>query len=163
MVRLVPMTQEEYSAWYDASVRDYAEEKARAGNWHASEAQRLSEEAFARLLPNGLYSEGQHLYMIEDEAVPARVGVIWLAEMHEGPQPWGWVYDVVVFEEHRRRGYGEAAFRALEEKAAELGLQKIALQVFGHNHPARALYEKLGYKTTNIVMEKEMPAGENPR
>jgi hypothetical protein len=28
--------------------------------------------------------------------------------------------------------------------------------VFGHNHEARALYEKLGYVATNIMMSKSL-------
>jgi RimJ/RimL family protein N-acetyltransferase len=36
----------------------------------------------------------------------------------------------------------------------DLGAGKVELHVFGHNHGARALYEKLGYTTTSIVMTK---------
>ncbi len=49
---------------------------------------------------------------------------------------------------------GEQAFQALEIKVRELGLHTIALHVFGHNHAARAMYEKLGYITTNVQMLK---------
>ena len=40
-----------------------------------------------------------------------------------------------------------------------LGLQGIALHVFGHNTGAQALYGKLGYVPTNINMFKAVPAG----
>jgi hypothetical protein len=32
--------------------------------------------------------------------------------------------------------------------------------VFGHNHGARALYEKMGYNKTSITMAKQIGAGD---
>ena len=32
----------------------------------------------------------------------------------------------------------------------------ISLHVFGHNRVARALYEKLGYETTNVNMTEKL-------
>jgi len=46
--------------------------------------------------------------------------------------------------------------QALEERVRHLGLSTISLHVFGHNHAARALYEKLGYVTTNVMMSKTL-------
>ena len=61
--------------------------------------------------------------------------------------------------EHRRQGHAERALRALEAEVGRLGLQGIALHVFGHNTGAQALYGKLGYVPTNINMFKAVPAG----
>jgi ribosomal protein S18 acetylase RimI-like enzyme len=47
----------------------------------------------------------------------------------------------------------------LEKKAQELEADEIALQVFGHNYATRALYEKLGYETTNLYMAKPLHSG----
>jgi RimJ/RimL family protein N-acetyltransferase len=41
-------------------------------------------------------------------------------------------------------------------QARELGADKVELHVFGHNQGARALYEKLGYTPTSIVMVKPL-------
>ncbi|WP_419719892.1 GNAT family N-acetyltransferase [Lysinibacillus fusiformis] len=38
--------------------------------------------------------------------------------------------------------------------AKQLGMNKIGLNVFGHNKIARGLYEKMGYEITNITMAK---------
>ena len=46
------------------------------------------------------------------------------------------------------------AFLALEEEVRRRGLSGIALHVFGHNDGARALYDKLGFRPTNISMFK---------
>ena len=57
---------------------------------------------------------------------------------------------------YRRQGYGTEALRAVEPAVRALGIERIALHVFGHNHPARALYEKVGYEETNIHMAKNL-------
>jgi len=46
--------------------------------------------------------------------------------------------------------------KEIEKVGQELGMKKIGLHVFGHNKVARGLYDKLGYQTTNVLMEKEI-------
>lgn len=82
--------------------------------------------------------------------------MIWLAVRIEALRPLGFIYDFMIYQEFRRRGYGEQAFIQLEEKAKELGLDKIALHVFGHNKAAIALYQKVGYEITDLHMEKKL-------
>ncbi len=79
------------------------------------------------------------LFIIEDEATQILVGMLWFAVMEHGGHKGAYVFDIKIDEAFRRRGYGEQAFQALETKVRELGLHTIALHVFGHNHPARAM------------------------
>ncbi len=164
MIDLVPLSEEEYQVWVRQSVIDYAEEKVRAGNWDASEVERLSEQAVALNLPEGLATKDQCIFSIKDQALDKNVGVLWLSIVRDGPRPWAWLSDIKIYEEFRRKGYGELAMHALEEKARSLGLFKIDLHVFGHNHAAQALYEKMGYRITNINMSKivDSPASQPP-
>ena len=60
----------------------------------------------------------------------------------------------------RRRGYGEQAMAAIEDKVRELGLDTIDLHVFGFNTAARALYEKMGYSVTDVNMRKRLIASD---
>ncbi len=46
---------------------------------------------------------------------------------------------------HRRRGLGRAIMAALLEWGAELGATTAYLQVLGHNEPALALYDSMGF------------------
>ena len=46
--------------------------------------------------------------------------------------------------------------QAAEAEVRRLGLYGIGLHVFGHNSGARLLYERLGYRTTNINMFKSL-------
>ena len=51
---------------------------------------------------------------------------------------------------YRRRGIGTALMAAAEEWARAAGVTKLELHVFPHNHPAIALYEKLGYEREGL-------------
>jgi RimJ/RimL family protein N-acetyltransferase len=155
MTQLVPMTENDFRNFYDRSIKHYAAEKVRAGNYLPEEALQGARQEFEQILPDGVASKDNYLYSIVDEKTAQKVGILWIAVQRQD-QPRAFVYDVEVFEEFRRHGYAEQAFYALEEKVKELGISKIALHVFGHNHAARALYEKLGYETTNVHMAKTL-------
>lgn len=150
------MTEAEFEAFLAKSIASYAEEHVRAGNWDAEEALALSEKEFKDLLPDGLASKNNYLYTITDSELGAKVGILWVARQEHKPAPVAFVYNVEIDEAFRRRGYGAQTFAALEEKVRALGLNEIRLHVFGHNTPARALYEKLGFVTTNVLMSKKL-------
>lgn len=156
MIDLVPMTPEEFELYLERLVVEYAADKVRSGNWTSEESIRRSREECQTLLPQGPDTPGQHLYRILDTETGERVGVVWLAEDGRKSPPIGFIYDLEVEAPYRRRGYATRAMLALEVKARELGLATLSLHVFGFNHKARALYEKLGYAITNINMSKAL-------
>lgn len=156
MIDLVPMTPEEFELYLERLVVEYAADKVRSGNWTSEESIRRSREECQTLLPQGPDTPGQHLYRILDTETGERVGVVWLAEDGRKSPPIGFIYDLEVEAPYRRRGYATRAMLALEVKARELGLATLSLHVFGFNHEARALYEKLGYAITNINMSKAL-------
>jgi ribosomal protein S18 acetylase RimI-like enzyme len=62
---------------------------------------------------------------------PQGTDTVTLVELAQAPyREFVWIYDIITHEQFRRMGY------------ARLGAEKIELHVFGHNHGARALYEK---------------------
>jgi ribosomal protein S18 acetylase RimI-like enzyme len=65
-----------------------------------------------------------------------------------------YVYDVLVCPEHQRLGHATRAFMLLEQEVRQRGMSGVALHVFGHNPGAKNLYEKLGFRATNINMFK---------
>jgi len=163
MVRLVPMAEEDLEAHLKQAVPEYAQDHVDAGNWTPEEALARSEKDFHSLLPQGVATPNQYLYSIVateegsmGDATKSKVGMLWFAVDPERPRPFAWVYDFFVHSEHRRRGYGRAAFLAMEEKVRALGLSRIELHVFGHNQVARALYESLGYEVTNLNLAKKV-------
>ena len=158
MVQLIPMTENEFQPYYRRAVEDYARDHVEAGNWHPSEALRKAEKQFQQLLPDGVASKDQHLYSIVHDPTGMKVGMIWFAVRYKSfaSHPYAFVYDFLIDEEFRRKGYGKQAFVALEDKVKELGLDSISLHVFGHNQAAIALYQAAGYETTDLLMTKKL-------
>jgi ribosomal protein S18 acetylase RimI-like enzyme len=152
------MSEATYQAYLEVTVREYAEDKIKAGNWQPEEALERSAQEFRKYLPDGVATKGNTLYDVEDEALGIKVGMIWLGRIMQGTKPAMFIYDFAIDEAHRRTGYGKQAMLAAEVQAKALGYDTIALHVFGHNHAARALYEKLGYEITNVNMAKKLTA-----
>jgi len=150
------MTETEFQAFLAQDVRDYAEEKVRAGNWTSDEALQRSLEAHNNLLPKGLSTPNHHLFTIMLDA--KAVGRVWLSSDPKAAGRAGFIYDLFVADPFRRRGIARGAMLLLEEEALRLGLRSLALHVFGHNTAARALYEGLGYTITNVNMAKPLSA-----
>lgn len=156
MVRLVPMSEDEFRSYLQRSIADYAQDHVKAGNWDAADALQKSEQEFRQLLPDGLASKQQHLFSIEDSETGVKVGLIWFAERAHAARPSAFIYDFLIYEEHRRKGYGGQALLAVEEKVKELGIETIGLHVFAHNQAAIDLYKKIGYQMTDIQMAKKL-------
>jgi|GEM_PF-124137 len=154
-VRLVTMAEVDFGRYLAAAIPEYAQEHVRAGNWDAAEAPENAAKAFHSLLPDGVATENQYLYSIEDEERAAVVGMIWFGVFSHN-RSRAFICDFAIDEAFRGQGYGTAALRAVEEKVRDLGLGRIALHVFGHNRVARALYEKMGYHVTDLDMAKEL-------
>lgn len=74
----------------------------------------------------------------------------------EWPQDSIYLYNFQIYEPFRRRGYATRALRASDDKARELGVNKISLHVFGHNHAAQDLYRKAGYDVTGVHMTRQV-------
>ena len=66
------------------------------------------------------------------------------------------IYDRNIREDLRGRGYGRKVMERVEEQAQEMGIDTVGLHVFGYNHAARTLYEKMGYQITGIGMTKTL-------
>ena len=108
------------------------------------------------MLPDGPRTRDHYLYSVRDESVPTEVGNLWISPRDSGAGRALWIYDIVVHEEYRRRGYAERILHLAEDRARELGAGTVELHVFGHNQAARALYEKLGFTPTDITMAKQV-------
>lgn len=147
-VALSPFTDAEYDEWIAGAVAEYAQERVNAGAEDPPAALEVARESFARLLPQGRLTERQRLLTARDG--DERVGMVWIAD--RGGQAF--IYDIIVAPEHRRQGYGASIMRASEDVARDMGATHLALNVFGHNVGARALYDGLGYEVTleNIVI-----------
>jgi ribosomal protein S18 acetylase RimI-like enzyme len=62
-----------------------------------------------------------------------------------------WINLLGVAPVHRRGGHGRALLAEAERLMRAAGCAKINLQVFATNAPARAFYERLGFKQDEVV------------
>ena len=154
MVRLIPMKEEEFQDYAKNSASEYAQDKVASGNWHPDEALLRAEQEFQNELPNGLKTENQYLYSLVDEVTGQCVGMIWFMLDLKRPIPVAFIFDFIIYESFRRKGYGLKALKSAEQKAGEMGAQRMELHLFAFNTGARALYEKAGYEMTNLNMAK---------
>ena len=156
MIRLRPMNEDEFADYMKSSIQAYAQGHVEAGNADPAEALRFAEADYKRLLPDGISSPHQHLLTVVEESSGSRAGMVWFAAGERGKPDNAFIYDLQIEPDFRRRGYGEAAMKEVESQVRKLGASRIALHVFGHNHGARDLYEKLGYDITSIGMLKQL-------
>ena len=158
-VALEPMTAAEFDAMKTASIVQYARENVAVGNWPKEEAERLSAVEIDRLLPEGRATPDHFFFTVRAGPAQEIVGHLWFAIRRPPDGSGGFVFEVEIREPHRRKGYGEGTFRALEEFARARGVDRIGLHVFGSNAGAIALYRKLGFDTTGLLMMKKLDRG----
>ena len=156
MVHLNPMTESEYQAYRKGAVEEYARERVREGDWQPADALHKAEQEFLRMLPQGVNTQNQYLLSIQADQTDLNLGMLWFAVRGTAPHLAAFIYDFMIYEPFRQRGYGTQALRALDDKARELGIATISLHVFGHNQAAIALYQKAGYEITNLQMAKKL-------
>jgi ribosomal protein S18 acetylase RimI-like enzyme len=157
MIQLTPMREEEYNAFYEYAILDYADGLVRAGNAQPDVAVQVSIQQCAPVLSNRLASPNQFFFLIRDDALDARhVGYLWWGIREQYGMRTAMLYFIGVLPPYRRRGYATQALRLLEEQIGKHGLEEIRLYVFGHNTPAWALYDKMGYAAVSMTMAKKV-------
>jgi ribosomal protein S18 acetylase RimI-like enzyme len=151
-ITLDPMTEEEFAAWLLPSVRSLAEENVRCGRWAPEEALQMAKTEAGIQFPNAVHTKGQMLYTARDAASRAAVGTVCISMQRMANRPEAYIYDLIVNEDQRGKGYGRATMLAAIARARELGAESVGLHVFGHNTVARGLYASLGFVETNVTM-----------
>ena len=149
MITLYPMTEEEFKGFLHLSYESYADDLTRTNPVIAREAAlQEAQSELQELLPQGPQTKNHYLFSIRD-AENQQVGYLWydLLSPHKA-----FIDDLLIFPEHRRKGYAAQALRLMEQ---QLTAPRIALHVFESNRAARCLYEKCGY--AYLQMEHTQP------
>jgi len=127
-----------------------ASDRERLQPTHVREALSLTHELL-------LNREGNQL-MIAETPAGERVGLLWLGvnrNMVTGEEE-AWIYNVSVAPLHQGRGIGRLLMEHAETLARDAGFHTLGLMVSSHNTRARALYEKLDFRATNVLMRKKL-------
>lgn len=156
MVTLEPMGDSDFQEYLKWSIKNYADEKVKAGSWPKEDCYERSRGEFDRLLPDGKDSRDNYLFRIMD-ASGEKVGILWFGILPQESDLHGvFIWDIMVYPEFRGKGLGKEAMKALEQEVKSLGANRISLHVFGHNSVAIDLYRKSGYSVTDLIMSKEI-------
>ena len=156
MVRLEPMSEEDFQKSLARDIPRYAEELVRRGLATEDHALEASRTDFTQFLPNGRETPHHHLSNAVDDAVGARVGEAWYTVQERGGKTQFWIDWVWIEPKHRRQGYATQTLRSLEEEARRAGADRTGLSVWTDNPGAMALYSKLGYTTVHMRMSKSL-------
>src|SRR5678815_383909 len=114
MSKLIPMTQPEYDEYLKHLIPDYAADNVRAGYWDESEALEESRQQIETLLPQGVQTKDHYIYNLVDGE--QTVGMIWLKAQLDRAVKSGFIFDVLVDEKFRGKGYGKQLMLLIEEK-----------------------------------------------
>ena len=157
-VRLSPMSETLFQAYLATAVQEYAQGHLKSGDCEPEDALMLAQKDYQELLPNGLQTKNHFLFSIYDDASDAAesIGMVWFAVKDQRAVKSTFIYDFSIREDLRGHGYGRATLGKVEELIRQMGIGKVFLHVFGYNHAARALYEKMGYQITGIGMTKSL-------
>lgn len=150
---LEKMTQEDYEAYHLKAVPNYADELIKGGV-NNEDAWKIAESSFQTLLPDGVKTKDHFLYIIKNHKTS--IGILWLSKKSNESKEFAYINDIDIKPEFRDRGFGKESMLLAEKEALKLDLNSISLHVFGHNDRAIGLYQKVGYRTTNIVMTKDL-------
>jgi ribosomal protein S18 acetylase RimI-like enzyme len=156
MVNLQLMAEREFGKYKLRLIQEYANEQVKSGAWQPTDAAERARAEIDEMLPEGLSTPKHYLFSVMEDSVESPVGALWIFLRERNMLIEAFISDLVIFESFRRRGFASQALTELDAKAKELGAAKIRLQVFGHNHAARMLYEKIGYATVNVYMDKRL-------
>ena len=153
-IELRKIDESDYSEFIGAVFSSYAKAKSIANHTSLAEATKYSEKVKKQDLPQG-YSTPDHFfyYIYSGEE---KVGALALAIYRKDPPTYLYVYDIVIYEPYRRKGYATAALLEAERIGRETGCVRADLNVFARNKGAQALYKKLGYDFSTMQMNKEL-------
>ncbi|HAA2534742.1 GNAT family N-acetyltransferase [Listeria monocytogenes] len=145
------MTASDLEDFLSTAITDYANEKVEAGTWDEEEALAKSQDSFNKLLYDGITTPNEYLYSIISGE---KIGYIWFHVDETRSGKHAFIYDFVIFEAFRGKGFGTKTLEALYALAKEMQITKIELHVFAHNQTAIGLYNKVGFQNTDITMAK---------
>ncbi|GEK58522.1 GNAT family N-acetyltransferase [Marinococcus halophilus] len=102
-----------------------------------------------------------HMFFIavEDEEP---LGYVWLELRKEKgndfkrPSHYGYIYQIVVKEQHQGQGIGAFLMKEAEYVARDYGADRLELDYLAQNYIAEAFYKKIGYESKRVTVHKEL-------
>lgn len=156
MTFLVPMSEPSGEKFIEEFIVSYARDNVDSGLCSEEYSVALAQHTIEKLLPQGLATPDSFLFDIHAQIEQPSIGVLWFLVQDLNGIRHAFLCYVRIKSEHQRKGHAARAFVLLEEKIRLMGISNIALHVFAHNVGAQSLYQKLGFRPTNINMLKQV-------
>lgn len=153
---LRPMVESEFPEYRQRQIDIYAAEKVAAGRCSLEEVLSESMQEVTKLLPDGLKSEDQFIFVAELKN--ERIGTVWVDIDRELEVPQAFVIYIEIDQALRGQGLGRELMYATQLECRKFGAKGFALSVFGHNSIARNLYMSVGFWVTEVLKKKFLPS-----
>lgn len=154
MISFRPMNDDEFPAYMDYFIPDYAAEIA--ANYRLSHEQAL-QQARAEInssLPDGVNTAGNVLLCIQADidSENGHAGYLWYKP--DIALKSAFINDFHILPPYQNRGFGREALICLEKSLIAEGFRQIKLRVAGDNHAAQHVYASSGFNVTGVNMNK---------
>lgn len=146
------ISEMEFNDYFENKLKRYANaiEKEITQNEH--DAMEKAKIQMNKFLPKGLETPNHFIFNIHQGE--NTIGYLWINLVKENQSAF--LYDIYIKVEYRGNGLGREAISKAEVWLRQFNIRNFNLHVFGSNNLARNLYEKIGFKITNIYMKKEL-------
>jgi len=114
-------------------------------------------QRIGELFDMAVKEESHEVFVAEDEN-QSFLGYVWVGERSNAMTgtKHGYIYDMFVKEEHRRKGIGMMLMEKAERYCREKEYHEMLLMVAVNNQPAEKLYIKQGFKAEQMYMLKRL-------
>jgi ribosomal protein S18 acetylase RimI-like enzyme len=153
-VTLTPIESNELAEFLALIRPQYVSERMQADRLSRVEAEQFVTTQWERTLPQGAATAGHHLFWARDDSLAAPIGLLWISLEPRHAQAF--IYEIIVFEAFRGRGFGRDLLSCAEEFARTHRARAISLNVFSPNRTAIALYASAGFEAVSQHMSKEL-------
>ncbi|EOL8988636.1 GNAT family N-acetyltransferase [Cronobacter dublinensis] len=160
MISFRAMTNDEYPAYLDYFVRDYACELETNYRLSQRDALARAKQEISDLLPEGVNTPGHVLLSIvmHSDNTHNHVGYLWYKP--DTTMRTVFIYDFHIFNASQGQGLGKQSLRAFENYLQAQNFKEIRLRVAGDNDRARHVYEASGFGVTGFNMSKSITDGD---
>jgi ribosomal protein S18 acetylase RimI-like enzyme len=155
-VTLQAMTDESFKDFKEKIIERFVENVAKNDRDPPEQVRKKEIAEFQHVLPLKHKTPNHFIFDVIAQDSGKQVGTIWLLKTTQDDETELFLYDIYIFEEFQNQGYGTALLRTYEQKAKEMGAQKLGLHVFGHNKGALKLYTKEEFFLTGYNLAKNL-------
>ena len=154
MITFRPMREDEYGAYLDYFLADYAQEITANFRLSSDDALARAKREIADYLPEGVNTPGHKLLCVIAKEDNRHVGYLWYKP--DTAMETVFIYDFHIFNACQGLGMGKQTLQAFEQAMRGEGFKQVNLRVAGDNERARHVYETVGFSVTGINMSKSL-------